>query len=63
MISSNAVLTGSLTRTEKDDPRGKKYIIEGVAIDGTPRIEVVGRFTDNDRYLIITVYKIIEPKR
>jgi hypothetical protein len=54
----NAVLTGRLSRLEKDDPRGTKYVIEGVAADGTTPVGVGGRFTSHGRYLIITVYEI-----
>jgi Domain of unknown function (DUF4258) len=54
----HAVLNGHLTRTEKDDPRGNKSVVEGHALDRTTRVGVVGRFTENDRFLIITVYAI-----
>ena len=56
--TENAVLTGRISRPEKDDPRGTKYVIEGVAADGITPVGVVGRFTSHGRYLIITVYKI-----
>lgn len=56
----HAVLTGRIARIERDDPRGNKYVIEGVAVDGVTAVGVVGRFTGNDRYLIITVYEITE---
>lgn len=55
-----AVLAGRITRIERDDPRGNKYVIEGVAVDGVTAVGVVGRFTVSDRYLIITVYEITE---
>lgn len=54
-----AVLNGYVTRIEKYDPRGTKYVVEGVAADGTTPVGVVGRFTSSGRYLIITVYEII----
>lgn len=54
----HAILTGRMARIEKDDPRGNKYVIEGVATDGTSRIGMVGRFSSGERYLIITVYEI-----
>ncbi len=54
-----AVLTGRIKRIERDDPRGNKYVIEGIATDGVAQVGVVGRFTDTDRYLIVTVYEII----
>ena len=56
----HAVLTGRIARIERDDPKGNKHVIEGVAVDGVTAIGVVGRFTGNDRYLIITVYEITE---
>ena len=56
----HAVLTGRISRIERDGPRGNKYVIKGVAVDGVTVVGVVGRFTGNDRYLIITVYEITE---
>lgn len=58
----HAILTGQVVRTAKDDPRGNKYSIEGMATDGTTHVGVVGRFAASDRYLIITVYEITEPE-
>ena len=54
----HALLIGKISRIEKDDPRGTKYVVEGVAVDGQTPIGVVGRFTTAGRYLIITVYEI-----
>ncbi len=54
----HAVLNGRVERIERDDPRGNKYVIEGMAADGVTRVGVVGRFTGSGRYLIITVYAI-----
>ena len=51
-----ALLSGELIRTEKDDPRGTKYVIEGLATDGETSVGVVGRF-QGERYLIITIYE------
>jgi hypothetical protein len=56
----HAVLSGRVARLERDDPRGSKYVIEGVATDGLTPVGVVGRFASGDRYLIITVYQITE---
>jgi hypothetical protein len=42
----------------KSDPRGTRYVVEGLAMDGITRVGVVGRFTTTDSYLIITVYAI-----
>jgi len=52
-----AVLNGRIMRTEKDDPRGTKYTVEGTAVDSRTRVGVVGRFTNTGPYLIITVYE------
>jgi hypothetical protein len=52
----HAVLHGEITRIERDDPRGTKYVIEGIAADDPVRVGVVGRFLETGRYLIITVY-------
>jgi hypothetical protein len=46
------------SRTEKDDPRGTKYVAEGIGPDQQKPVGVVGRFTESGRYLIITVYAI-----
>ena len=54
----HAVLTGRVARIERDDPRGNKYVIEGMAADGMTRVGVVGRFTGRGRYLIITTYAV-----
>jgi hypothetical protein len=53
-----AILSGRVVRRQKDDPRGTKYVIEGLATDGTTLISVVGRFLDSERYLIITIYEV-----
>jgi len=55
-----AILTGKVTKNEKHDPRGTKYVIAGVAADGIIPVGVVGRFTETDRFLIVTVYEITE---
>jgi hypothetical protein len=53
-----AVLNGRVVRRDKHDPRGTKYTIEGLALDGERLVGVVGRFHGIDRFLIITVYDI-----
>ncbi|HVQ40478.1 MAG TPA: DUF4258 domain-containing protein [Pyrinomonadaceae bacterium] len=53
-----ALMNGQLMRTEKDDPRGTKYVVEGVATDGETPVGVVGRFQGAERYLIITIYEV-----
>jgi hypothetical protein len=55
-----AVLNGQIARIEKDDPPGTKYVIEGTGMDHTTPVGVVGRFTGDDRFLIITVYEVTE---
>ena len=55
-----AVLNGDIVRVERDDPRGTKYVVEGVAVDQKTPVGVVGRFTGNERYLVITVYEVIK---
>lgn len=35
-------------------------MVEGAATDGVTAVGVIGRFTNSDRYLIITVYVITE---
>jgi hypothetical protein len=52
----HAILTGRISKTEKTDPRGTIYVVEGVGVDALTTVAVVGRFTTSDRYLIITVY-------
>ncbi len=54
----HAVLAGRVVRTERDDPRGNKHVVEGMAADGVTPVGVVGRFTGGGRYLIITIYAI-----
>ena len=58
-----SVLNGEITRIERDDPRGTKYIIEGTAVDQLTPVGVVGRFLGDERYLIITVYEVTELER
>lgn len=53
-----AILNGRVVRREKDDPRGIKYIIEGLAIQGEIPVGIVGRFKGDERFLIITIYEI-----
>ena len=58
-----AVLNGRIARIEKGDPRGTKFVIEGTGMDQTTPVGVVGRFTGDERYLIITVYEITDLER
>jgi hypothetical protein len=52
-----ALLTGKVLRTERNDPRGTKHVVEGLATDGKTLVGVVGRF-QGERYLIITIYEV-----
>lgn len=56
----HAILGGQIARSEKDDRRGAKYIVQGTAVDHQTEVGVVDRFTEIGRYLIITVYEITE---
>ncbi len=53
-----AILNGQIVRRHKKDPRGTKYTVEGLALDGERLVGVVGRFHRTDRFLIITVYEV-----
>ena len=53
-----AILNGKVFRTEKNDPRGTRYVVEGKAVDQKTPVGVVGRFTGTGVYLIITVYEV-----
>ena len=53
----HAVLTGTITKAETDDPRGTRYTIVGPAEGMKTEVGVVGRFTETGVYLIITVYE------
>ena len=55
-----AMLQGTVVRVERDDPRGARYVVHGLAMNGTTPVGVVGRFTSTERYLIITVYEVTE---
>jgi hypothetical protein len=56
----SVILHGEIIRMERDDPRGTKYVIEGVAAGQFVPVRVVGRYTSSGRYLIITVYAVSE---
>lgn len=53
-----AILYGSISRIDKNDPRGTIYVVQGFGTNGSTPVGVVGRFTSIERYLIITVYEI-----
>jgi hypothetical protein len=58
----HAILSGEITKTETDDPRGPRYTIIGLTEDQKTEVGVVGRFTETDIYLILTVYEVTEPE-
>ncbi|MDI6736386.1 MAG: DUF4258 domain-containing protein [bacterium] len=53
-----AILNGQVTKVQRDTLSGTKYIIEGVGINYTTPVGVVGRFKETGTFLIITVYEI-----
>jgi len=55
----SAILNGQIKHIQKDDPRGIKYVIEGLGMDQSTPVGVVGRFKETGIFLIITVYEII----
>ena len=54
----SAVLNGKITKRQKDNTRGIKYVIEGMGSERITPIGVVGRFKETGIFLIITVYAI-----
>ena len=55
-----AILNGQVTKIGKEDPRGIKYVIDGIGYDGFTPVGIVGRFKETGVFLIITVYKVTE---
>ena len=56
----HVLLTGKIIKTEIDDPRGPRYTVIGRTEDLAIEVGVVGRFTETNIYLIITVYEVRE---
>jgi hypothetical protein len=56
----HGILNGQIARFEKGDQRGTKYVVEGFALDEQTPVGIVGRFTGDGRYLIITIYEITD---
>jgi Domain of unknown function (DUF4258) len=56
----NAILSGHLMETQKGEPRGNKYVINGVSGIHATHIGVVGRFKETGVFLVLTVYAIYE---
>ena len=55
-----SILNGSITKTEKDDPRGPRCTVHGIAADGVTPVGSAGRFTETGQYLIITAYEVTD---
>lgn len=55
-----SILGGKIVKSEKDDPRGTRYTIQGAGSNSTTIVGTVGRVTETGRYLIITVYRVAE---
>ena len=55
-----SILNGRIKKTEKDDPRGPRHTIYGVAANGVTPVGSAGRFTETGRYLIITAYEVTD---
>lgn len=56
----NALLSGHITKVEKDDKPGPRYTVKGLAEDQKTEVGVVGRFSNTGVYIIITVYEITD---
>jgi hypothetical protein len=56
----NALLSGKITKTVRDDKPGPRYTIKGFAEDNKTEVAVVGRFGNTGVYIIITVYEITD---
>lgn len=55
-----SILNGTVARIDRDDPRGTKYVVKGVAADEVTLVGTAGRFTSIAHYLIITAYKVTD---
>lgn len=55
----NVIMNGWVDRKLDDDPRGTRYCVVGPALDER-MIEMVCRFTDSEKLVIITVYDVDE---
>lgn len=53
----SAVAAAILLRVQTDDARGARYTVAGPSVDEQRRIGVVGRFTDEGRFVVITVFQ------
>jgi hypothetical protein len=55
-----SVLSGRIAKVERDDPRGTRYTVHGLAVDGAKLVGSAGRFTETGRHLIITAFEVTE---
>ncbi len=53
-----AVLSGTITKIDVDDSRGPIYTIIGLSSGGIIEVGVVGRLTETDVYLVVTIYEV-----
>lgn len=53
-----AILSGVIAKTERDDVRSARYTIHGTGSSPFTKVGSVGRFVAEDRYLIFTVYAL-----
>lgn len=53
-----SILNGAVVRIDRDDPRGTKYVVKGIAADESTPVGTAGRFTSVARYLSIRAYKV-----
>ena len=56
-----SILNGEVVRIDRDDLRGTKYVVKGMAVDEKTPVGTAGRFSSIERYLIITVYEVTDP--
>jgi len=54
----SGILTGTVKQIQKDNKRGPKYVIIGLATDQERRIGIVARFKSKGLCVIITVYEV-----
>jgi hypothetical protein len=55
-----SILNGTIIKSDKDDPRGKRHTVHGTGADGVTPVGTAGRFTETGQYLIITVYEVTD---
>ena len=54
----SAILAGTISKIETEDVRGTRFTVNGLAEDKKTEVGVVGRFTNTDTFLVITVYEV-----